>query len=116
MLQHAGILVIEAGRKKNQYNFASALGSEPKLLVGVQFDLITYGLRSMKEDVLLTTDKNLIIFSIDYDLVEQKVFWMDLNAESIKWLNMRNNQRGTLMKGGSWWGPWVALAAIPYLE
>ncbi|XP_060125080.1 low-density lipoprotein receptor-related protein 2-like [Zootoca vivipara] len=75
------------------------VGSEPKLLVAVQFNLILYGLRSLKEDVILTTEKDLIIFSIDYDLVEQKIFWMDLNAESIKWMNMRNKERGTLVKG-----------------
>ncbi|XP_042311579.1 low-density lipoprotein receptor-related protein 2-like isoform X2 [Sceloporus undulatus] len=75
------------------------VGSEPMLLVAIQFDLILYGLRSMKEDVILTTDKNFIIFSIDYDLVEQKVFWMDLNAESIKWMETKSKQRGTLVKG-----------------
>nr|XP_028568727.1 prolow-density lipoprotein receptor-related protein 1-like [Podarcis muralis] len=75
------------------------VGSEPKLLVAVQFNLILYGLRSLKEDVILTTEKDFIIFSIDYDLAEQKIFWMDLNAESIKWMNMRNKERGTLVKG-----------------
>ncbi|KAJ7335677.1 hypothetical protein JRQ81_013618 [Phrynocephalus forsythii] len=74
-------------------------GSEPHLLVTIQFDLILYGLRSMKEDLILTTDKNLIIFSIDYDLVEQKIFWMELNAESIKWMNLKSKQQGTLVKG-----------------
>ncbi|XP_061491391.1 prolow-density lipoprotein receptor-related protein 1-like isoform X2 [Rhineura floridana] len=74
-------------------------GSEPKLLVAVQFNLILYGLRSSKEDVILTTDKDLVIFSIDYDLVEQKVFWMDLNAESVKWMSMKDKQRGNLVKG-----------------
>ncbi|KAH0628505.1 hypothetical protein JD844_009788, partial [Phrynosoma platyrhinos] len=75
------------------------VGPEPMLLVAIQFDLILYGLRSMKEDVILTTDKNFIIFSIDYDLAEQKVFWMDLNAESIKWMDTKSKQRGTLVKG-----------------
>lgn len=54
----------------------------------------------MQEDVRLTDDKNLI-FSIDYDLVEQKVFWMDLNAANIMWLDMKTNQKGILVKGGS---------------
>ncbi|XP_050801434.1 very low-density lipoprotein receptor-like [Gopherus flavomarginatus] len=74
-------------------------GSEPTLLVAIQSELLLYGLRSLKEDVLTTTDKNLIIFSIDYDLVEQKVFWMDLNAESIKWITMNTKKKGTLVKG-----------------
>lgn len=70
------------------------------LLVAVQSVLLLYGLRSLKEDILTTTDKNLIIFSVDYDLVEQKVFWMDLNAESIKWISMNTKKKGTLVKGG----------------
>lgn len=36
-------------------------------------------MRSLKEDILATTDKN----PIDYDLVDQKVFWTDLGAQSI---------------------------------
>ncbi|CAM4656180.1 unnamed protein product [Lepidochelys kempii] len=74
-------------------------GSEPKLLVAIQSELLLYGLRSLKEDILMTIDKNLIIFSLDYDLVEQKVFWMDLNAESIKWITMNTQKKGTLVKG-----------------
>ncbi|XP_054842683.1 low-density lipoprotein receptor-related protein 2-like isoform X2 [Eublepharis macularius] len=73
-------------------------GAEPTLLVAVQFDLILYGLRSMKEDVILTTEKN-FIFSIDYDLMDQKIFWMDLNAESVKWMNTKTKQQGSLVKG-----------------
>ncbi|XP_013914102.1 PREDICTED: low-density lipoprotein receptor-related protein 2-like [Thamnophis sirtalis] len=60
------------------------VGSEPSLLVAVQFDLLVFGLRTMKEDVILRVDHDVIIFSIDYDFVSQTVFWMNLNAESIK--------------------------------
>lgn len=76
-------------------------GPEPILLVAIQFNLLLYGLRSLKEDILATTDKNLIIFSIDYDLVEQKVFWTDLGAESIKWISMDTKKKGTMVKGVS---------------
>uniref|UniRef100_A0A8C4MG86 EGF-like domain-containing protein n=1 Tax=Equus asinus asinus TaxID=83772 RepID=A0A8C4MG86_EQUAS len=76
-----------------------ATGPEPILLVAIQFNLLLYGLRSLKEDILATTDKNLIIFSIDYDLVEQKVFWTDLGAESIKWISMDTKKKGTMVKG-----------------
>ncbi|XP_058381112.1 prolow-density lipoprotein receptor-related protein 1-like isoform X2 [Diceros bicornis minor] len=76
-----------------------AAGTEPILLVAVQFNLLLYGLRSLKEDILAATDKNLIIFSIDYDLVEQKVFWTDLGAESIKWISMDTKKKGTVVKG-----------------
>lgn len=57
------------------------IGTEPVLLVAIQFKLLLYGMRAWKEDILATTDKNLIIFSIDYDLVDQKVFWTDLGAK-----------------------------------
>nr|XP_045013910.1 prolow-density lipoprotein receptor-related protein 1-like isoform X1 [Jaculus jaculus] len=74
-------------------------GTEPILLVAIQFNVFLYGLRSLKEDVLATTDKNLVIFSIDYDLVDQKVFWTDLNAESIQWISMDTKKKGTVVKG-----------------
>uniref|UniRef100_A0A663LPZ3 EGF-like domain-containing protein n=1 Tax=Athene cunicularia TaxID=194338 RepID=A0A663LPZ3_ATHCN len=32
-----------------------------------------------REEVLLAADKDRVIFSLDYDLVERKVFWMDLS-------------------------------------
>lgn len=76
-------------------------GTEPVLLVAIQFKLLLYGLRSLKEDILVTADKNLIIFSIDYDLVDQKVFWTDLGAESIKWISMDTKRKGTVVKGMS---------------
>ncbi|KFO38174.1 Low-density lipoprotein receptor-related protein 2 [Fukomys damarensis] len=76
-----------------------ATGTEPILLVAIQFNLFLYGLRSLKEDILATIDKNLIIFSVDYDLVDQKVFWTDFNAESIHWISMDTMKRGTVVKG-----------------
>lgn len=74
-------------------------GTEPVLLVAIQFKLLLYGMRSLKEDILATTDKNLIIFSIDYDLVDQKVFWTDLGAQSIQWISMDMKKKGTMVKG-----------------
>ncbi|KAB0405357.1 hypothetical protein E2I00_006971 [Balaenoptera physalus] len=76
-----------------------ATGTEPILLVAIQFKLLLYGLRSLKEDILATIDKNLIIFSIDYDLVDQKVFWTDTSAESIRWISMDTTKKGTVVKG-----------------
>lgn len=76
-------------------------GTEPILLVAIQFGLLLYGLRSLKEDILTTVDKNVMIISIDYDLVGQKVFWADLSAESIKWMSMDAKKRGTMVKGMS---------------
>lgn len=74
-------------------------GPEPVLLVAVQSELLSYGLRSGREEVLLTTDKERTIFSLDYDLVERKVFWMDLATESISWQSLDSSKKGTLVKG-----------------
>uniref|UniRef100_A0A8C2UPT3 Low-density lipoprotein receptor-related protein 1-like n=1 Tax=Chinchilla lanigera TaxID=34839 RepID=A0A8C2UPT3_CHILA len=76
-----------------------ATGTEPILLIAIQSNLFLYGLRSLKEDILATIDKNLIIFSVDYDLVDQKVFWADFNAESIQWISMDTTKKGTVVKG-----------------
>lgn len=69
--------------------------------MAIQFNLLLYGLRSLKEDILAATEKNLVIFSIDYDLLDQKVFWTELGAESIKWISMDAKKKGTVVKGMS---------------
>ncbi|NWT18474.1 VLDLR protein, partial [Vireo altiloquus] len=74
-------------------------GPEPKLLVAVQSEVLSYGLRSGHEEVVLATDKDRVIFSLDYDLVERKVFWMDLATESIRWQDLHSGKKGTLVKG-----------------
>ncbi|NXW95113.1 LRP2 protein, partial [Alopecoenas beccarii] len=74
-------------------------GPEPVLLVAVQSEVLSYGLRSGHEEVLLTTDKDRVVFSLDYDLVERKIFWMDLATESIRWQDLNSGKKGTLVKG-----------------
>ncbi|EOB01368.1 Low-density lipoprotein receptor-related protein 2, partial [Anas platyrhynchos] len=74
-------------------------GPEPVLLVAVQSEVLSYGLRSGREEVLLATDKERIVFSLDYDPVERKVFWMDLATESISWQGLDSGKKGTLVKG-----------------
>ncbi|KAM3936795.1 low-density lipoprotein receptor-related protein 2-like [Leptodactylus fuscus] len=74
-------------------------GTEPVLLVAIQFDILLYNLRTSDEEVVIYTDKNSMVFSVDYDLMEQKIFWMDLNAESIKWVTIGTKAKGTLVKG-----------------
>ncbi|XP_009956588.1 PREDICTED: low-density lipoprotein receptor-related protein 4-like [Leptosomus discolor] len=74
-------------------------GPEPILLVAVQSEVLSYGLRSGREEVLLATDKDRVVFSLDYDLVERKVFWMDLATESIRWQDLNSGKKGTLVKG-----------------
>ncbi|KFQ33228.1 Low-density lipoprotein receptor-related protein 2, partial [Merops nubicus] len=74
-------------------------GPEPILLVAVQSEVLSYGLRSGREDVLLATDKDRVVFSLDYDPVERKIFWMDLATESIRWQDLNSDKKGTLVKG-----------------
>ncbi|NXP50190.1 LRP4 protein, partial [Heliornis fulica] len=74
-------------------------GPEPKLLVALQSEVLSYGLRSGHEEVLLSTDKGRVVFSLDYDLVEEKVFWMELDTESIRWQDLNSGKKGTLVKG-----------------
>lgn len=69
--------------------------------MAIQCNLLLYGLQSFKEDILVTTDKNLIISSIDDDLVDRKVFWTDLSAEGMKWISMDTKKKGTVVKGMS---------------
>ncbi|RXM92490.1 Low-density lipoprotein receptor-related protein 6 [Acipenser ruthenus] len=88
---HPGYLLELDGRR------CKAAGQEPFLLASVQFDLLLYGLRSFKEDVLTFTGKK-IIFSVDYDWKEKKVFWLSLDAESIKWITMDKKNKGTIVK------------------
>ncbi|XP_010179348.1 PREDICTED: prolow-density lipoprotein receptor-related protein 1-like, partial [Mesitornis unicolor] len=74
-------------------------GPEPVLLVAMQSEVLSYGLRSGHEEVLLATDKDRVVFSFDYDLVERKIFWMDLATESIRWHDLNSGKKGTLVKG-----------------
>ncbi|XP_073399955.1 low-density lipoprotein receptor-related protein 2-like isoform X1 [Dendrobates tinctorius] len=90
---HPGYVLQRDGRH------CKVTGREPVLLVAVQFDLLIYKLRSLDEEVLVSTDKSSMIFSVDYDIMDQKIFWMDLNAESVKWLTLGTNEKGTLVKG-----------------
>ncbi|XP_043915687.1 low-density lipoprotein receptor-related protein 2-like [Protopterus annectens] len=75
-----------------------AMGEEPQLLASVQYDIIMYGIRISSEHVLVSTDGHMI-FSLDYDWKEQKVFWMDLSSESVKWTAINKKEKGVLLKG-----------------
>ncbi|MBN3311182.1 LRP4 protein, partial [Amia calva] len=71
---------------------------EPFLLASIQYELLQYGLRSSSIDVLFSTGKKLV-FSLDYDWLEQKLFWVSLDAETIKWTSLDQKQKGTVVKG-----------------
>ncbi|XP_021476797.2 very low-density lipoprotein receptor isoform X2 [Oncorhynchus mykiss] len=71
---------------------------EPYLLASVQTDLFLVGLRSSSLDVLVSSAKKAIL-SVDYDWRDQRVFWVSLDSESIKWSSLDQKKRGTLFKG-----------------
>ncbi|XP_018524761.1 very low-density lipoprotein receptor isoform X1 [Lates calcarifer] len=71
---------------------------EPFLLASVQTDLFLLGLRSGSLDVLSSSAKKAIL-SLDYDWKEQRVFWVSLDTESIRWSSLDQKTTGTLIKG-----------------
>ncbi|TSM12587.1 Low-density lipoprotein receptor-related protein 4 [Bagarius yarrelli] len=72
---------------------------EPSLLVSVQFEVLIMGLRSNNLHMLISPGQK-PIFSLDFDLKEQRVFWVCLQEESIKYAvhGEKGNIR-TLVKG-----------------
>ncbi|XP_073321660.1 vitellogenin receptor Yl isoform X2 [Pagrus major] len=71
---------------------------EPFLMSSVQTDLFLFGLRSGSLDVLSSSAKKAIL-SLDYDWREQRVFWVSLDTESIRWSSLDQKTTGTLIKG-----------------
>uniref|UniRef100_UPI0037E7C5F3 very low-density lipoprotein receptor n=1 Tax=Semicossyphus pulcher TaxID=241346 RepID=UPI0037E7C5F3 len=71
---------------------------EPLLLSSVQTDLFLFGLRSGSLDVLSSSARRAIL-SLDYDWKEQRVFWVGLDSESIRWSSLDQKTTGTLIKG-----------------
>ncbi|TNN77575.1 Low-density lipoprotein receptor-related protein 2 [Liparis tanakae] len=70
---------------------------EPFLLTSVKTDLFAFGLRSGSLDVLPSSAKTAIL-SLDYDWQEQRVFWVSLDNESIRWSSLDKKTTGTLIK------------------
>ncbi|XP_028312744.1 low-density lipoprotein receptor-related protein 1 [Gouania willdenowi] len=71
---------------------------EPFLLTSVQSDLYLYGLRSGNLDILTSSAKK-IILSLDYSWRDQKVFWVGLDSDSIRWSSLDQKTTGTLIRG-----------------
>ncbi|XP_015252102.1 PREDICTED: very low-density lipoprotein receptor-like [Cyprinodon variegatus] len=71
---------------------------EPFLLMSVQTELYMYGLRSRSLDILASSAQKAIL-SIDYDWRDQKVFWVSVDTETIRWSSMDQKTAGILIKG-----------------
>uniref|UniRef100_A0A673M814 Low-density lipoprotein receptor-related protein 2-like n=1 Tax=Sinocyclocheilus rhinocerous TaxID=307959 RepID=A0A673M814_9TELE len=72
---------------------------EPSLLISEQYELLNLGLRSSSIQALIAPGRK-AIFSLDYDRREQKVYWVSLEEESIKYAfhGIKDNI-GTIVKG-----------------
>ncbi|KAF4113838.1 low-density lipoprotein receptor-related protein 1 [Onychostoma macrolepis] len=71
---------------------------EPYLLASVQSEVFLLGLRSSSLDVLLSSEKHFVL-SLDYDWQKQRVYWINLNTDNIKWLSLDQKSKGTFIKG-----------------
>ncbi|XP_054906763.1 very low-density lipoprotein receptor [Poeciliopsis prolifica] len=74
------------------------IAGEPFLLASVQTELYMYGLRTGSLDALSSSAKRAIL-SIDYDWRDQKVFWVGVDTETIRWSSMDQKTTGILTKG-----------------
>lgn len=68
-------------------------------MVSEQYELIKLGLRSFDIQALITPGRK-PIFSLDYDRREQRVYWVSLEEESIKYAyHGEKDNIGTIVKG-----------------
>uniref|UniRef100_I3J869 Si:dkey-88l16.3 n=1 Tax=Oreochromis niloticus TaxID=8128 RepID=I3J869_ORENI len=71
---------------------------EPLLLASVQSDLFLLGVHSGTLRLLTSTSRP--AFSLDYHWVQQRIYWLSTDYQSIRWVDMRNpDNRGNLVKG-----------------
>lgn len=66
--------------------------------MSVQSEVFLLGLRSSSLDVLLSSEKRFVL-SLDYDWQKQRVYWINLNTDNIKWLSLDQKSKGTIIKG-----------------
>ncbi|TRZ04547.1 hypothetical protein DNTS_014393, partial [Danionella cerebrum] len=71
---------------------------EPYLLASVQSEIYILGLRSSELNVLLSDEKQSVV-SLDYSWLKQRLYWINLNDDSIRWLSLDQKNRGILIKG-----------------
>nr|XP_057927615.1 very low-density lipoprotein receptor [Doryrhamphus excisus] len=84
--------IMEAGERNCK------IKGEPLLLSSVQTDLFLFGLRTSSLDVLSSSAKKAIL-SLDYDWYKQRVFWVTLDTDSIRWSSLDQRTTGTLIGG-----------------
>uniref|UniRef100_A0A8C7I147 EGF-like domain-containing protein n=1 Tax=Oncorhynchus kisutch TaxID=8019 RepID=A0A8C7I147_ONCKI len=70
---------------------------EAHLLASVQNELLVLGLHSSSLSLLSTSQTP--VFCVDYDWRDQRVYWVSLEEESIKWTSINTKDTGILVKG-----------------
>ncbi|KAF6725887.1 Low-density lipoprotein receptor-related protein 2 [Oryzias melastigma] len=70
---------------------------EPLLLASVQSELLLLGVHSGTLKLLSTANRP--VFSVDFDWTQRRVYWLSPTFQSIRWADMKNSNKGTLIKG-----------------
>lgn len=71
---------------------------EPLLLASVQSELLLLGVHSGSLSLLSPVSRP--VFSLDYHWVQQRLYWLSPDYQSIRWADMKNsNSKGSLIKG-----------------
>ncbi|XP_044029701.1 low-density lipoprotein receptor-related protein 2-like isoform X2 [Siniperca chuatsi] len=70
---------------------------EPLLLASVQSELLLLGVHSSILRLLSSASRP--VFSLDYHWAQQRVYWLSPDYQSIRWADMKNSNKGTLIKG-----------------
>lgn len=73
------------------------LSGEAYLLASIQSDIFLISLTSTTLEVL-SSEKQPVL-SLDYDWKEQKVYWINMDAEAVMWTTLDQKSRGTLIQG-----------------
>uniref|UniRef100_H2M6N9 Uncharacterized protein n=1 Tax=Oryzias latipes TaxID=8090 RepID=H2M6N9_ORYLA len=66
-------------------------------LLCVTSDLLLLGVHSGSLKLLSTANRP--VFSVDYDWAQRRVYWLSPTFQSIRWADMKNSNKGTLIKG-----------------
>lgn len=77
--------------------FCPLASGEAYLLASIESDIFLVGLRSSTLKVLSSDEQP--VLSLDYDWKEQKVYWMNLEAEAVMWTTLDQKSKGTLIQG-----------------
>ncbi|KAM6903050.1 uncharacterized protein FYW49_016557 [Xenentodon cancila] len=70
---------------------------EPLLLASVQSELLLLGVHSGTLQILSSANRP--VFSLDYNWAQQRVYWLSSDYQSIRWADVKNPNKGTLIKG-----------------